>query len=198
MATTVTGKITAALSANWSKDLDIGSVAATPQASASLAFTNGEGANKVEAVAVKAGTVAGSGSANIDLAGTLTDPGGDVITFDKIKAFLVKNTSESGSGFEVGGSFDSWVKASGDEVKVMPGGFLAVGNPTARCVQFARRGIGCMGTRSRRESCRWKRRHHRRCRYRNRHFPPGILQAGRRYIRLDRRECQWCLRPGHR
>ncbi len=131
MATTVTGKITAALSANWSKDLDIGAVAATPQSSVSLTFTNGEGANKVEAVAIKAGTVAGSGSVDIDLAGTLTDPGGDVITFNKIKGFLVKNKSDSGSGFEVGGSFDTWLKASGDEVKVMPGGFLAIGNPTA-------------------------------------------------------------------
>ncbi|KKM63426.1 hypothetical protein LCGC14_1511630, partial [marine sediment metagenome] len=127
MATTVTGKITAAVSANFSKDLDIGAVSATPQASVSLAFTNGAGANKVEAVGMKAGTVAGSGTVDIDLAGVLTDPAGDVITFTKVKGFIIKNTEAvgTGTGFEVGGTFASWVKAAGDEVVVHPGGFLA-------------------------------------------------------------------------
>jgi len=133
MATTVTGKITAAVSANFSKDLDIGAVSATPQASVSLAFTSGAGANKVEAVGMKAGTVAGSGTVDIDLAGVLTDPAGDVITFTKVKGFIIKNTEDVGvgTGFEVGGTFASWVKAAGDEVVVHPGGFLAIGDPGA-------------------------------------------------------------------
>jgi len=133
MATTVTGKITAAVSANFSKDLDIGAVSATPQASVSLAFTNGAGANKVEAVGMKAGTVAGSGTVDIDLAGVLTDPAGDVITFSKVKGFIIRNTEAVGvgTGFEVGGNFASWVKAAGDEVVVHPGGFVAIGDPGA-------------------------------------------------------------------
>ncbi len=133
MATTVTGKITAAVSANFSKDLDIGAVSATPQASVSLAFTNGAGANKVEAVGMKAGTVAGSGTVDIDLAGVLTDPAGDVITFTKVKGFIIRNTEAVGvgTGFEVGGTFASWVKAAGDEVVVHPGGFIAIGDPGA-------------------------------------------------------------------
>ena len=131
MATNVTGKVTASVSANWSKDLDIGAAQATPQASVSIAFTAGSGANKIEQVGMKVGSIAASGSADIDLAGTLTDPGGDTITFSKVKALLIKNTSASGDGIEVGGTFDTWVKASGDEVKVMPGGCMLIANPTA-------------------------------------------------------------------
>lgn len=131
MATIVTGNISASIAAVWTKDLDVGQVKATPAISKTITFANGTGANKVEQVALKSGQIAASGSADIDLAGTLTDPGGDTITFTKVKGFLIKNTSASGDGIEVTGTFDSWLKASGDGMKIMPGGFLFVANPTA-------------------------------------------------------------------
>lgn len=132
MATTVTAKMEAYVSANWSKTLDVGSAAATPKVSAEASFTNGTGANKVQQVGTKAGSIAASGTADIDLAGVLTDPGGDGITFTKVKGFIVKNTSTSGDGLQVDGTFDTWLKASGDGVgPIMPGGFLAICNPSA-------------------------------------------------------------------
>jgi len=131
MATTVTAKISASMSANWSKSLALGNVQATPSLSVSQQFTNGTGASKVEQVAQASGSISASGSADIDLAGALSDPGGDTITFTKVKGFLIKNTSASGDGISVGGTFASWLKAAGDEVEVMPGGALLLMNPTA-------------------------------------------------------------------
>ena len=129
MATTVTGKITAAIVSAFSKDLDIGAVSATPGGVASLAFTSGAGAGKIEAVLIKAGTIAGSGTVDIDLAGTITDPAGDVITFTKVKAILIKNTSAVGVGFDVAGTFP--IGGEVVEPYVHPGGFLALGDPGA-------------------------------------------------------------------
>ena len=83
-----------------------------------IEFANGVGANKVEQVGIKTGPIAASGSADVDLAGTLTDPGGDTITFTKVKGLLIKNTSAIGDGIEITGTFDSWLKAAGADDRV--------------------------------------------------------------------------------
>ena len=131
MGTTVTGSMSASLSANWSRDLAVGVVTAAPKVAAATRFTDGTGANKIQQVLLEAGSIAASGSDTIDLTGDLLDPGGATITFTKVKGFIIRNTSASGDGIQVDGTFNAWLKASGDGVKVMPGGFLAVCNPTA-------------------------------------------------------------------
>ncbi len=128
--TIVTARVKASVVANWSKALDLGDVQATPSAAFTLLLANGTGANKIEQVGTASGTIEASGDVDIDLAGTLTDPGGDTITFTKVKALMVKNMSADGDGFEIGGTFDTWLKASGDEVKCLPGGLVLVVNPT--------------------------------------------------------------------
>ncbi len=131
MAKTTTGRVKASINVNWSNDLDIGSVTATPSSSYSQAFTDGVGADKIENVIVKAGTITASGTANIDLNAVLTDPGGDAVNFTKVKAFLIKNLSSSGDGISVGGTFNDYYGAGGDLVEVMPGGCFLLSNPTA-------------------------------------------------------------------
>lgn len=133
MATTVTGRIAASLASNFSKDLDVGTVDATPGGSGSLSFTNGAGAGKVEAVLLKAGTIAGSGTVDIDLAGVIADPAGDTITMTKVKGILVKNTEAVGvgTGFTVGGTFMDAIVVAACEIPVHPGGFMAIADPGA-------------------------------------------------------------------
>lgn len=131
MATTVRGSVEATLQAVFSKTLDIGTVGSQQSLSILTDFANGSAAGQIDQLAFDTGSIEASGSANIDLAGTLTDPAGDTITMSAVKAILVKNTSSSGDGISVGGSFDTWLGASGDLVKIMPGGALLVTNPTA-------------------------------------------------------------------
>lgn len=131
MATTVTGKITGSLSSIFSKSLDVGSVDATPTLSISDAFTNGTGANKIEAAIIKADSIAASDTEDIDLAGVIADPAGDTVTMTKVKGFLIKNTSTSGDGISIGGTFISWLGAAGDLVKLPAGASLMVSNPSA-------------------------------------------------------------------
>ena len=130
MAKIVTGKVRATLSAAFSEAKDVGTVQSTPSLSVNDVFTNGSGANKVEAVVYDTGSIAASGSADIDLAGALKDPAGDLVVLTKVKGFLVKNTSTVGDGITVGGTFASWLGAAGDAVKIMPGGSIVVSNPT--------------------------------------------------------------------
>ena len=130
MAKIVTGKVGATLSAAFSEAKDVGTVQSTPSLSVNDVFTNGSGANKVEAVVYDTGSIAASGSADIDLAGALKDPAGDLVVLTKVKGFLVKNTSTVGDGIIVGGTFASWLGAASDAVKIMPGGSIVVSNPT--------------------------------------------------------------------
>ena len=132
MSTIVTARVKCSVVAKWSKELGLGDVEATPSSLFSLQLANGAGANKVEQVLTASGTITASGSVNIDLAGVVTDPGGDVITFTKVKVLQVKNLTEgAGDGIEVGGTFDTYYKAGGDEVVVMPGGVHLGVNPTS-------------------------------------------------------------------
>ena len=131
MAKIVTGKVRATLSAAFSEAKDVGTVQSTPALSVNDVFTNGSGANKIEAVVYDTDSIAASGSADIDLAGALKDPAGDLVTLTKVKGFIVKNTSTVGDGITVGGTFATWLAAAGDAVKVMPGGSLVISNPTA-------------------------------------------------------------------
>ena len=131
MAKIVTGKIWATLSAIFSEAKEVGTVESSPALAVNDQFTNGTGANKIEAVLYDTGSLGDSATADIDLAGVLKDPAGDVVTMTKVKGFIIKNTSSAGSGIQVDGTFDTWLKAASDGVKIMPGGSLTISNPTA-------------------------------------------------------------------
>jgi hypothetical protein len=69
--------------------LDIESVTGAINFSKSKSFTNGTGAGKAQVVFSDIGSLAGSASVSLDLAGALLDAFGKTITFTKIKAILV-------------------------------------------------------------------------------------------------------------
>lgn len=130
MAKTVSGNVSAGIRASWRKDLDIGALGNAPTLSFDQALANGDAANQINNAIADTGTVSDGAPVTVDLDGG-TDPGGDTVNATAVKALLIKNASSSGSGFTVGGTFDSWLGASGDAVKVMPGGMLLLVAPSA-------------------------------------------------------------------
>jgi hypothetical protein len=76
------------------------------------------------------GTLAASANVDIDLAGVLTDPYGQTITFAKVKGLIVAAAAGNTNNVIVGGAaatqFASWVGAATHTVTVRPGGVLAL------------------------------------------------------------------------
>lgn len=133
----VTMKILAALT-KAGYDLS-GGPTSNPTISLQKSLTDGTGDDKAEQVWFDERTLAAGADEDLDLAGGLTDPFGDTITFTKIKALLVLNTSDelstpTDAEIQVGGgdtgdgtnAWDTWITstaADGSEaVKVPVGG----------------------------------------------------------------------------
>ncbi len=57
-------------------------------------FANGTGAGKADTYATKKGALTASTPVEIDMAGGFTDREGNVVTFGKIKALVIANTSD--------------------------------------------------------------------------------------------------------
>lgn len=84
-------------------------------------------------------TLAASGSDTLDLAGSLTNAFGETITFAKVRAILIHNTSDdqdtpTDAQIQVGGAtneFQGPFGAAGDLLNVEAGGFFMVTNPTS-------------------------------------------------------------------
>jgi len=86
----------------------------------SLADGRGEDAGNL--LYFTSGSIAASGSAAFDLAGTLTDAYGSTVNFDRVKGIFVKNTSTTnGSQINVVDTHGIYSVASGDGVKLIPG-----------------------------------------------------------------------------
>lgn len=99
-------------------------------------------------------TISASGSANIDLAGALTDPFGAALTFVKVKAIYIRAAVANTNSVVVGGAasdaFLGPFADATDKVGVKPGGVFLMVNPagwpvtaaTADLLQVANSGSG--------------------------------------------------------
>ena len=109
-----------------------------------MTTADGTGADQADLIYTNKVTLSAASSTSIDLAGSLTDYYGATITFAKIKLIMVKNTSNAlgtptTSTISVGGAgataFKNWITSTADDgsenVKVLVGGFLAIGSPAA-------------------------------------------------------------------
>lgn len=98
------------------------------------AYTDGAGADKAEQMYHDQRTLADGANEELDLAGVLEDAFGDVITFTKIKALFIYNSSEDASLIIGGAAATAWeafVETAGDSIKLPPGGRLLIEVPTA-------------------------------------------------------------------
>jgi hypothetical protein len=81
-------------------------------------------------------TLAASASETLDLRGVLKDAFGDTVSFARIKALVIKNTSDTGTLTVGGAASNAWQGPFGntnDTLTIRPGGFvvLAGGDATA-------------------------------------------------------------------
>lgn len=107
-------------------------------------LTDGTGLNSANQVYADSGTIGAAATVNIDLAGTVTDVFGAVITFTVVKAVFVRNTTTATAAvINVGGgsngaglnAFDTWITstaADGSEAVILPANAaVLLWNPTA-------------------------------------------------------------------
>jgi hypothetical protein len=127
--------VTVSVLATLIKSLDLAAGTVPLTYTQQKAFTDGAGADKIEAIFHDQRTLSASANEDLDLAGGLTDGFGDTITFTKVKAILVKAAAGNTNDVVVGGaSATQWAAPFGDvsdKVNVKPGGLFLLTAPDA-------------------------------------------------------------------
>lgn len=114
--------------------VDFGEANDTVQKNASIAFSNGNGANQASLVWRATRVLAAGANEELDLAGVLLDAFGNQLTFASIKAILVTPAAGNTNNVIVGGAAANAVPLFGDvtdTVSIPPGGMFALGSPAA-------------------------------------------------------------------
>lgn len=91
-----------------------------------ITLTNGTAAGMADVVFHDERTLTTGASEDLDLAGTMTNAFGTTVTFAKIKAILIYNTSTVRTLTIGGASFNGWISRMGSSThtfKIGPGGF---------------------------------------------------------------------------
>jgi hypothetical protein len=100
--------------------------------SASLAFANGTGDGQASKEFSDTRTIAGSGTDNLDLSGSLTDSQGVAVVFTAIKAIVISAAAANVGNLTVGAGTNPFLWAFGDASDVLvlkPGGVIALAVP---------------------------------------------------------------------
>jgi hypothetical protein len=105
------------------------------QRNLSYSFTDGAGANQMDAIWSDERTIAASGTDDLDLAGGLTDAFGAVITFARVKFIYLEADATNSNNVLIGGAaanqFLNWLQSPTDKVLLTPGGMQLVISNTA-------------------------------------------------------------------
>ena len=98
-------------------------------------FTDGDAADKMDALYVERRSLAASGSEDLDLAGGITNTFGEVLTLTKVRMLIVRPNSTNLNTISVGGAaangFAAWSGATNHTVTVRAGGTLMLLAPDA-------------------------------------------------------------------
>jgi hypothetical protein len=114
---------------------ELSSASSPVNVTANFNWADGSGANQASFVFADTRQIAASSNDDLDLAGILTDALGNVITFTKIRAILVKAAAGNTNNVLIGGAgaadFLTWVGDATDIVVVRPGGMFLLVAPDA-------------------------------------------------------------------
>jgi hypothetical protein len=131
--TTLAATIALALAASYSAAADIGTVKHDANFSPNYIFSDGTGANQAKIFFADTRTLGASATENLDLAGSLLDAFGNVITIDKIKALIITAAPGNTNNVLVGGAASAQASPFfGDVTDVLvvrPGGMIALVAP---------------------------------------------------------------------
>lgn len=135
MTVSLTARVNLSVVAELANSLDVGNVAYPVSWGANYALTDGAGANQANRIFTDTRTLSASATEDLDLAGVLTDALGNTLTFDKIKALIVRADAANTNDVLVGGAATAQASAFfgdvTDAVKVKPGGTVAFIAPDA-------------------------------------------------------------------
>lgn len=114
---------------------DLGAPVYAPQLKKELEFTDGTTANKADMIWGDERTVASATNDDLDLAGTLADVFGDTFTAAEIVGLAIVADAGNTTTLTIGvAGTNPWVApwaASGDGIKVQPGGVFVIMAPDA-------------------------------------------------------------------
>jgi len=136
----LTSKLGVQIVATHTSALDLATAETPVRVRRVIELANGNSADQADLIWHDRRTVAGSGSDSLDLAGSLTDAYGNMLTFARVKAIMITAALENTTNLVIGGAnsnaWATWVGDASDVVIVRPGGvfFLAAPDATAYAV----------------------------------------------------------------
>jgi hypothetical protein len=126
----LTGNLRVSVTTELTSSLDKGTATSAESINISMPITSGTGASQGNQVFSDTRTLSASSNEELDLSGSLSNGLGDTVTFTRIIGLVVEAAAANGDTISVGGAaangFESWVGATGDLVKVRPGGALVL------------------------------------------------------------------------
>lgn len=130
MSATLVTKVQLSTVATLTKALDLVNATAPMSQTFKAVLSSGTGAGKADLIFSDTRTILASAADDLDLAGGLTSPLGDSLTFVKVKALIVSastaNTNTVLVGGDAGNTFLTWVVGENDGVVLRPGATLAL------------------------------------------------------------------------
>lgn len=140
-----TAELLVKFTANVSGSNDLGNPVFAPELKSLLQFTNGTTANKADLIFTDTRSVNSASNDDIDLAGVLADAFGATITAAEIVGLMIKSAAANTTVLTVGAGSNPWITmfaATGDGIKVMPGGVFVNFAPDASGLGAVTAGTG--------------------------------------------------------
>jgi hypothetical protein len=126
----LTSSVSINVSATQKGALDIATLGASVARQAALSFATGVGAGKADLLFSDTRTLAASATEDFDLAGTVTDAFGAILSFAKIKAIVIVAATTNVNDVVIGGAtsngFVAPFGAATDKIKIRPGGIFVL------------------------------------------------------------------------
>lgn len=131
----VTANVSMGVSGSQTGTAIVGGTPTYPYAASfSAAYQSGTGAGQVDRVYTATNTLSASGTANLDLAGTLTDAFGATITFARIKSVQITAAAANTNNVQVtrpASNGTALFMAAGDGIELRPGAAFSWASGTA-------------------------------------------------------------------
>ena len=131
----LSGSIALQLQGILSTTRDLGAASCTETLSQRVTITDGSTANKATQVWGDTRTLGNGANEELDLNGSLTNGVGATVSFTRVIAIGISAAAANTSTITVGGAssnaWEPWAGASGDKIKIRPGGCLMLTAPDA-------------------------------------------------------------------
>jgi len=127
-------KIVLSITSELTSALDLVESAAPHTIKKTISLATGVAADQADLIFSDQRTLGAGANEDLDLAGVLTDPFGQTVTFAKVKMIYIFAAAANGDYIQVGGAaatqFVNWVADATDKVNVCPGGLFLLATPT--------------------------------------------------------------------